>query len=66
MVIKSNFIRLRVHPCQEWYDLYQQDTDDELQKFFDRYMKGIENDWESTPKVRVSILRCNVVCGPLN
>ncbi|KAJ9656187.1 hypothetical protein H2198_005149 [Neophaeococcomyces mojaviensis] len=44
----------------EWYDLYQQDTDDELQKFFDRYMKGIENDWESTPKVRVSILRCNV------
>jgi uncharacterized protein len=53
--------RLRVHDTQEWYDLYQPVTNDELQKFFDRYTKGIENGWESTPKVRVSLLGYNEV-----
>ncbi|KAE9366270.1 alpha/beta-hydrolase [Stipitochalara longipes BDJ] len=50
---------LRVHPYQEWYDLYKQDTNDELQKFFDRYTKNLDNGWESTPKVRISILGFN-------
>src|SRR5277367_3275942 len=54
--------RLRIHDTQEWYDLYQPVTNDELQKFFDRYTKGIENGWESTPKVRVSLLGYNEVC----
>ncbi|SPO03694.1 related to cocaine esterase [Cephalotrichum gorgonifer] len=47
---------LRVHPTQEWFDLYTKESTDELQKFFDRYLKNIDNGWEKTPKVRVSVL----------
>ncbi|KAK5047451.1 hypothetical protein LTR84_006547 [Exophiala bonariae] len=50
---------LRVHESQEWHDLYQKRTTDELQIFFDRYLKGIENGWETTPQVRVSLLGYN-------
>lgn len=47
---------IRFHSTQEWYDLYTQKYIDDLQKFFDRYLKDIKNDWEKTPKARVSIL----------
>ncbi|KAJ5769548.1 alpha/beta-hydrolase [Penicillium odoratum] len=50
---------LRVHATQEWHDLYKSSTNDELQMFFDRYMKGIQNGWEMTPRVRVSLLQFN-------
>ncbi|KAH9231492.1 hypothetical protein K456DRAFT_1726486 [Colletotrichum gloeosporioides 23] len=32
--------------------------------FFDRYLKGVENDWEKTDPVRVSILTCGDRFGP--
>ncbi|KAJ5090324.1 hypothetical protein N7532_009008 [Penicillium argentinense] len=60
---------LRVHPTQEWFDLYQTSTNDELQMFFDRYTKGIQNGWENTQRVRVSLLRFNkepIVNYPFN
>ncbi|KAF4334683.1 cocaine esterase [Fusarium beomiforme] len=41
---------LRVHATQEWHDLYQQETNDELQQFLDRYTKGKDNGWEQTPR----------------
>lgn len=48
---------LRVHPYQEWYDLYRPDITDELQRFYDRFCKGIDNGWErETPPVRLSLL----------
>lgn len=47
---------IRFHSTQEWYDLYTKKYIDDLQKFFDRYLKGIQNGWELTPKARVSIL----------
>ncbi|KAH0594681.1 hypothetical protein MHUMG1_07515 [Metarhizium humberi] len=50
---------LRVHATQEWHDLYQESTNNELNKFFDFYLKGAENGWHKTPKVRVSLLRYN-------
>lgn len=50
---------MRIHESQEWHDLYQKRTSDELQVFFDRYLKGIDNGWESTPQVRVSLLGYN-------
>ncbi|KIW99562.1 uncharacterized protein Z518_11301 [Rhinocladiella mackenziei CBS 650.93] len=50
---------LRVHSTQEWYDLYSKECNDDLQLFFDRYLKDIRNKWEDTPRVRVSILRFN-------
>lgn len=56
--------RLRVHATQEWHDLYQRETNDELQKFLDHYTKDIDNGWEETPKVRVSIYQYNKVRLP--
>ena len=48
---------LRVHPYQEWYDLYRPEIVDDLQKYFDRFLKGIDNGWEKdTPTVRLSLL----------
>ena len=47
---------LRVHNTQEWADYYDPANIEDLRRFFDRYLKGIENDWESTPQVRLSIL----------
>lgn len=32
--------------CFEWYDLYRRDIVDHLQKYFDRFSKGISNGWE--------------------
>jgi uncharacterized protein len=45
---------LRVHNNHEWPDLYQYTED--LRRFFDCYLKGIENGWETTPRVRLAIL----------
>jgi uncharacterized protein len=43
---------------QEWYELYSEpESMHELGKFFDRYLKGEENDWEMTPKVRWAALQ---------
>ncbi|RAH48129.1 CocE/NonD family hydrolase [Aspergillus brunneoviolaceus CBS 621.78] len=48
---------LRVHPYQEWYDLYRPEMVEDLARYFDRYLKGVENGWEeSTPPVRLSLL----------
>lgn len=50
---------LRIHPTQEWHDIYQQDTNDDLQRFLDHYLIGLDNGWEHTPRFRVSLLRFN-------
>ncbi|EXM21248.1 Xaa-Pro dipeptidyl-peptidase, C-terminal [Fusarium oxysporum f. sp. vasinfectum] len=51
---------LRVHPFQEWHDMYRPSVSDELQQFFDFYCKpctGNKASWESsTPRVRLSLL----------
>ncbi|KIY01842.1 uncharacterized protein Z520_01980 [Fonsecaea multimorphosa CBS 102226] len=51
---------LRIHHTQEWHDLYQKSANDDLQKFFDRYLYGKANGWESTPRVRHSLLGFNI------
>ncbi|KAH7393684.1 Alpha/Beta hydrolase protein [Cadophora sp. MPI-SDFR-AT-0126] len=53
---------LRVTHTQEWHDQYQPENVDDLQKFFDRYLKGAKNGWEATPKVRVALLGYNLPC----
>ncbi|MDO5948320.1 CocE/NonD family hydrolase C-terminal non-catalytic domain-containing protein [Burkholderia cepacia] len=45
---------LRVHNTHEWPDYYR--NEDDLRRFFDRYLHGVSNDWEQTPKVRFSLL----------
>ncbi|KAF2993190.1 hypothetical protein E8E14_000388 [Neopestalotiopsis sp. 37M] len=53
---KSTQKWLRVTTDFEWYDLHRPDSNDDLQRFFDRYTKGILNGWEEdTPKVRLSL-----------
>ncbi|KZM28339.1 uncharacterized protein EKO05_0010454 [Ascochyta rabiei] len=47
---------LRIHATQEWYDLYSEYATNDLKRFFDRYLKGIDNGWEETSKVRFSVL----------
>jgi predicted acyl esterase len=49
--------RLRIHPTQEWHDIYQPESNDDLQRFLDHYLLGKDNGWENTPKVRASLLR---------
>ncbi|KAK5406768.1 hypothetical protein LTR06_008262 [Exophiala xenobiotica] len=48
---------LRFHPHQEWYEDYHHSSVEDLDRFFARYLKGEENGWEATPKVRVSMYR---------
>jgi len=39
------------------HDLYRPEINDDLQKFFDRYCRNIDNGWEhDTPPVRLSLL----------
>lgn len=55
----ANLDRLRIHPTQEWFDLYSPEANDDLQRFLDFFLLGCDNGWEMTPKVRLSLLRYN-------
>ncbi|WP_218508279.1 CocE/NonD family hydrolase [Variovorax sp. dw_308] len=54
--IASNDKWLRIHNGQEWPDYYDERNRADLLRFFDRYLKNVENDWEQTPPVRYSVL----------
>jgi predicted acyl esterase len=48
---------LRWDPFQEWYDLWAvQESIDELASFFDHYLKGENNGWTETARVRMASL----------
>ncbi|MFE5776822.1 CocE/NonD family hydrolase [Brachybacterium sp. NPDC056505] len=47
---------LRIHASQEWPDYYARENVEDLRRFFDRFLRGEDNDWESTPRVRYSVL----------
>lgn len=47
---------LRVHNSQEWPDYYDAENTEDLRRFFDRFLKGKDNGWEQTPRVRYSLL----------
>lgn len=46
---------LRIHNSQEWPDYYDEANVEDLRRFFDRYLKEIDNDWEDTPRVRYAV-----------
>lgn len=46
---------LRIHNTQEWPDYYEEVNKEDLRRFFDYYLKGIDNGWEQTPRVRYSV-----------
>ncbi|MFJ8826877.1 CocE/NonD family hydrolase [Streptomyces sp. NPDC102467] len=47
---------LRVHNSQEWPDYYDEANVEDLRRFFDHVLKGADNGWEQTPRVRYSLL----------
>lgn len=47
---------LRIHREFEWPDLYSYEMKEDLRRFFDRYLKGIYNGWEMTPRVRMDVM----------
>ncbi|GFG97486.1 CocE/NonD family hydrolase [Mycobacterium timonense] len=47
---------LRIHNSQEWPDYYDETNRDELRRFFDHFLKGADNGWEQTPRVRYALL----------
>ncbi|KAL4878105.1 alpha/beta-hydrolase [Aspergillus karnatakaensis] len=49
---------LRWDPHQEWFDLWADKVSrDELGAFFDKFLKGKDNGFETTPRVRMALLR---------
>ncbi|CDP86646.1 MULTISPECIES: CocE/NonD family hydrolase [Mycolicibacterium] len=45
---------LRIHNSLEWPDFYE--YQDDLHRFFDWALKGQENGWQDTPRVRMAVL----------
>jgi putative CocE/NonD family hydrolase len=46
---------LRIENTIEWPDNYEPQNLDDLRRFYDRYLKGIHNGWEFTPRVRITV-----------
>lgn len=47
---------LRVHNTMEWPDYYEPANVTDLRRFFDYYLKGNDNGWPDTPRVRLSVI----------
>jgi predicted acyl esterase len=56
MNIGSEAKWLRAHRDFEWPDGYTWWHLEDLKRFFDRYLKGVRNGWESTPPVRADVM----------
>ncbi|RYE59465.1 MAG: hypothetical protein EOP20_04805 [Hyphomicrobiales bacterium] len=46
---------LRIHATMEWPDYYVEEHQADLLRFFDRFLKGVDNGWEATPTVRYTL-----------
>ncbi|MCA2318221.1 CocE/NonD family hydrolase [Mycobacterium intracellulare] len=47
---------LRIHNSQEWPDYYDEANREDLRRFFDHFLKGVDNGWDQTPRVRYALL----------
>lgn len=47
---------LRVHNTHEWTDYYDPRHVEDLRRFFDTYLRGQDNGWQATPRVRLATL----------
>jgi predicted acyl esterase len=47
---------LRIENKGEWNDQYDPVNQKDVLLFFDRYLKGIQNGWEKTPTVRLTVI----------
>lgn len=46
---------LRIHDNQEWPDFYNNEQQEDRRRFFDHFLKGIDNGWQNTPIVRYAL-----------
>ena len=46
---------LRIHNGQEWPDYYDRANVEDQRRFFDHYLLGVDNGWETTPRVRYAL-----------
>lgn len=46
---------LRIHNSQEWPDYYDQANVEDQRRFFDHTLKGMDNGWDTTPRVRYAL-----------
>lgn len=54
--IRSTRKWMRAHREQEWPDLYNPNNIEDLRRFFDRYLRNINNGWEMTPRYRIEVM----------
>lgn len=47
---------LRIHDGWEWPDYYDPENVEDLRRFFDHFLKGADNAWETTPRVRIALM----------
>jgi len=47
---------LRVDNRQEWTDQYDPANEADLLRFFDHFLRGADNGWQDTPRVRMAVL----------
>jgi predicted acyl esterase len=46
---------IEIHGRKEWETYYGREVTERLKAFFDYFLKGIENDWRDTPRVRLEV-----------
>ncbi|MBO1206263.1 CocE/NonD family hydrolase [Staphylococcus nepalensis] len=46
---------LKIHGRKEWETYYARESLEQQKDFFDYYLKGIDNDWQDTPKVSYEV-----------
>ena len=60
---------LRIHNTMEWPDYYEEANLEDHLRFFDHFLRGVDNGWQHTPRVRYAVLdlqggdRINVPAG---
>ncbi|KAI1860363.1 uncharacterized protein JN550_011515 [Neoarthrinium moseri] len=54
--IQSESKWLRVHNSFEWPDYYVPEHVEDLRRFFDHFLKGLDNGWDKTERIRLAIL----------
>jgi hypothetical protein len=47
---------LWIRNSQESTDIYEDNIRADMKRFFDHYLKGVDNGWEKTPRVRLAVL----------
>lgn len=47
---------LRIHNTHEWNDFYNPENVEDLRRFFDHFLRGVDNGWQATPRVRLTVL----------